>query len=290
LLYFTNPEPELRQWIFDLCDPAPRDDPFVTNDYLAAFTREVGTKGQDCSARWADLTPTERRRARGIKRFAQDKRRVWMSAGRPQNVDRALILSVIRRIEEATGLKFPLSHPAPLRAAGGPMLRLAEAALLRLFRIADNGYLGLVSPARHYTREEIARTVKLARRASRTSPLKWRSNLIVAFRGDVRVEFAGKNTDQGRALPSSWSLPREVFEAAVAGGRQTRLKYGGGLDLLQAQPELIELLKRRSPRVDVRQEQQSASTPPRSSPMILVAERILPEPPTPPSPSTGSTS
>jgi hypothetical protein len=47
-----------------------------------------------------------------------------------------------------------------------------------------------------------------------------------------------------------------VLEAAVTEGRQTRLKYGSGLDVLQAhlksgaQPDLIELSKRRSPRVD----------------------------------------
>jgi hypothetical protein len=222
---------------------------------------------------------------------------MWMGAGRPQNVDRALILYVIRRLEEATGVAFRFSRPAPLFCLAGPMLRFAEAALHRLFHIDDRtaGPLGLISPARHYTREEIARTAKLARRASRTSPLNWQSAQILAFRGDVRVELAGKNTDR-RALPSSWSLPREVFEAPVAGGRQTRLKYGSGLDILQAnlksgaQPDLTKLAKGRMPRVDVRQDQQSASTPPRSSPMILVAERILPEPPTPPPPSTGSTS
>jgi hypothetical protein len=286
---FTNPEPTLKTWIFELCDPSPRADPFMTNDDLAAFTRAVLTGGQDCSARWADLSRTVRRLARRIKHFAQDKRRVWMGAGPPRNVDQALVLYVIRRIEEATGIEFRFSQrrrPAeaafdedesspPLNSSRGPMLRLAEAALLRLFHIDDRtaGYLGLVSPARHYRREEIARTAKLARRASRTSPAspaKWPSARILAFPSDVRVELAGKarqeNTDQGSASPSSWGIAswwgiaREVLEAAVAGGRQTRLKYGSGLDVLQAnlksgaQPDLIELSKRRSPRVDVRQE------------------------------------
>jgi hypothetical protein len=300
---FTKAEPALRQWIFDLCDPSPRASPFMTDDHLASFTREVGTRGQDYSARWTDLTTREQRLAQRIKRFVQDKRRVWKGAGPPHNVDRALILYVIRHIEEVTGAEFRFwqhRRPAafdedesspPLNSSGGPMLRLAEAALLRLFHIDDRtaGYLGLVSPAQHYKRDEIARTEKLARRASRTSPAspaKWQSKLILALRGDVRIELAGKNTDH-RALPSSWSLPREVFEAAVAGGGQTRLKYGSGLDLLKELPDLIELSKQRSPRVDVKQEQWSASTPPRSRPMVLLAERILPdEPPAPPPPRT----
>jgi hypothetical protein len=246
---FSNPEPSLGRWIFELCDPTPRPSPFVTRDYLAAFMREVWTRGRDYIARWADLTPKERRQARQIERFAQCKKRMRMGRGRSQNVDRALILYVIRRIEEATGLAFRFSRPRPLLGSlGGPMLSLAEAALLRLFRIADNGYLGLVSPARHYTRREIARTAEMARasRATRASPANWQSDWILAFPTDVRVEFAGKvrpeNTDHGKAtqenqdqdsaLPSSWGVPMEVLEAAMANGRQTRLRYGSGLELL----------------------------------------------------------
>jgi hypothetical protein len=282
---FTKPSPALRQWIFELCDPAPRANPFVTSDYLAAYMREVLTRGQDCSARWADLTTRERRLARRIERFAQDKKRVWMGAGPPQNVDRALVLYVIRRLEEATSVPFRFARPARLRGAvgtlgparlGGPMLRLAEAALHRLFATLDrlfrddrvSGYLGLVSPARHYTRWEIARTAQLARRArmSPASPANWPSDLILAFPGDVRSELVGKarqeNKDQGSASPSSWDIVREALkplvanpwvdlrealEAAAAGERQTP----GGLDVLQAnlkrgaEPDLIELAKRK---------------------------------------------
>jgi hypothetical protein len=259
---FIKPKPPIKRWIFELCDPSPRADPFMTNDVLAALTRDVLTRGRDGSARWADLSPRERRLARRIERFAQNKRRGCMRAGRPQNVDRALLLYVIRRIEEATGVAFRFSRPAALLGSpGGPMLRLAEAALLRLFQIADNDYLGLVSPARHYTRREIARTAEMARarRATSASPANWQSDWILAFPTDVRVELASKvrpeNTDQGSALPSSWSVPMEVFEAAFAAGRQTRLIYGSGLEVLQdnlksgAQPDLIELSKRRSPLV-----------------------------------------
>src|SRR5262249_28079954 len=136
-------------------------------------------------------------------------------------------------------------------------------------RTAD--YLGLVSPAPYYTRREIVRTAELARarRASRASPANWQSDWILAYPSNVRSELAGKvrpentdqgkatqeNMDQGSALPNSWAITKEVLEAVVAAGRQTRLKYGSGLEVLQdnlksgAQPDLIELSKRRSPRL-----------------------------------------
>jgi hypothetical protein len=163
---------------------------------LAAFTRYVLTKDEDGNARWADLAPKERRLARRIKRFWQDKRRVWMGPGRPQKVDRALILYVIRRIEETTEVPFGFSRLGPLFVLGGPMLRLAEAALLRLFHIDERtaGYLGLVSPAQDYKRAEIARTAELARWASNTSPAKWSSDLILGFTGDVRRELMDGQT------------------------------------------------------------------------------------------------
>jgi hypothetical protein len=293
----TKPPPALRQRIFDLCDPSPRASPFMTDDDLAAFTREVTTKGKD-TARWAGLTTKGRRLARRIKSFVQDKKRVWMGAGPPHNVDRALILFVIRRIEEATGREFRFSRPAPLNSLGGPMLRLAEAALRRLFLIADRApYLGLVSPA--YTRREIARTVEVDRalRASETPPANWPSDLILAFPGDVRSALMGKaiqeSNDQGSASPeflvtgalkalvaNPWVDLREALEAAAAGERQTP----SGLDVLQAnlksgaQPDLIDRAKQKMIRAGL------------VSPMVLVAERILPdEPPAPPPPSTGRT-
>jgi hypothetical protein len=234
-----------------------------------------------------------------------------MGAGPPQNVDRALILYVIRCIEEATGVAFRFSRPARLRGAvgtlgptrlGGPMLRLAEAALHRLFAALGpmfrddrvSGYLGLVSPARHYTRWEIARTAQLARRArmSPASPANWPSDLILAFPGDVRSELVSKarqeNKDQGTASPTSWDIVRgalkplvanpwvdlrEAIEAAAAGERQTP----SGLGVLQAnlrsraEPDLIELAKRK----------------------IVGARLVSPmpdEPPASPPPSTGKTS
>jgi putative FmdB family regulatory protein len=56
--------------------------------------------------------------------------------------------------------------------------------------------------------------------------------------------------------PSTWNaIGREALENAVAVGRQTRLNFGSGLDVLQsnlksgAQPDLIEISKKRSARI-----------------------------------------
>jgi hypothetical protein len=54
---------------------------------------------------------------------------------------------------------------------------------------------------------------------------------------------------------SHWVGSREALEGAVAAGRQSRLRYGSGLDVLQSnlksgeQPDLIEISKRRAMRV-----------------------------------------
>lgn len=55
---------------------------------------------------------------------------------------------------------------------------------------------------------------------------------------------------------STWgSANQEMLEGAIALGKQSRLRYGSGLDVLQhnlktgAQPDLIEISKRRSLRV-----------------------------------------
>jgi hypothetical protein len=58
-------------------------------------------------------------------------------------------------------------------------------------------------------------------------------------------------------LPSQWNSINVAAElkTAIANGRETRLKYGSGLDVLQAnlksgaQPDLIEASKRRSPKI-----------------------------------------
>jgi hypothetical protein len=59
--------------------------------------------------------------------------------------------------------------------------------------------------------------------------------------------------DQGNTLPSAWSTQAaQMLESAIAVGRQTRLKHGNGLDVLQsalksgAQPDLIEQSKKRA--------------------------------------------
>lgn len=57
-------------------------------------------------------------------------------------------------------------------------------------------------------------------------------------------------------VPSNWTqIGREALEGAMAAGRHTRLNFGSGLDVLQAnlksgaQPDLIEVSKRRSARI-----------------------------------------
>jgi DNA-directed RNA polymerase subunit RPC12/RpoP len=66
----------------------------------------------------------------------------------------------------------------------------------------------------------------------------------------VRYQDAGRP-----ANASTWGIAREALEGAVQSGRKTRLKHGSGLDILQqnlksgAEPDLIELSKRRAMRV-----------------------------------------
>jgi hypothetical protein len=64
-------------------------------------------------ARWSDLSAEGRNLARRIKKFWSDKSRVRIGAGPPHKIDRALILWVIRVIEETTGQRFRFSRPAP---------------------------------------------------------------------------------------------------------------------------------------------------------------------------------
>lgn len=80
--------------------------------------------------------------------------------------------------------------------------------------------------------------------------------------GDIQRDRQQESTPKVRykdqPLPadaSRWVGSREALEGAVAAGRQSRLKYGSGLDVLQqnlktgAQPDLIEISKRRAMRV-----------------------------------------
>ena len=54
---------------------------------------------------------------------------------------------------------------------------------------------------------------------------------------------------------AQWGVAREALESAISAGRQTRLKHGSGLDILQqnlksgAEPDLIEVSKRRAMRI-----------------------------------------
>jgi DNA-directed RNA polymerase subunit RPC12/RpoP len=80
--------------------------------------------------------------------------------------------------------------------------------------------------------------------------------------GDIKRDDRREATPQVRykdqappANASHWVGSREALEGAVAAGRQSRLRYGSGLDVLQSnlktgeQPDLIEISKRRAMRV-----------------------------------------
>jgi hypothetical protein len=78
---------------------------------------------------------------------------------------------------------------------------------------------------------------------------------------EYRDDMMGVPKRQGRqpgvipATPSHWGASQAAVEQAAAIGRDTRLRFGNGLDVLQsalksgAQPDLIEQSKRRSARI-----------------------------------------
>ena len=61
--------------------------------------------------------------------------------------------------------------------------------------------------------------------------------------------------DAAVVTPSTWGIAQEALQSAITAGRESRLKYGSGLDVLQHtlktgdQPDLIELSKKRSARI-----------------------------------------
>jgi endogenous inhibitor of DNA gyrase (YacG/DUF329 family) len=79
--------------------------------------------------------------------------------------------------------------------------------------------------------------------------------------GTPTVRYKDVTIDQARqamatAAPSTWTAGNETLQTAMAYGRQTRLKHGSGLDVLQhnlkngSEPDLIEISKRRAIRVN----------------------------------------
>jgi hypothetical protein len=70
--------------------------------------------------------------------------------------------------------------------------------------------------------------------------------------GTSKVRYKDQSPSQ---LASSWGTVNNALETAVAIGRETRQKYGNGLDILQrnlatgAQPDLIEASKRKAIKV-----------------------------------------
>lgn len=69
-----------------------------------------------------------------------------------------------------------------------------------------------------------------------------------------KAEFKGPQAT-GAANRAHWSMSREVLETAAAMGRQSRIKHGTGLDILQhnlktgAEPDLIAISKRRAMKI-----------------------------------------
>lgn len=80
---------------------------------------------------------------------------------------------------------------------------------------------------------------------------------VADFKAEGRPEGRAQVRYQGGSQEpaSSWGIHSEALATAVSLGRDTRLKYGSGLDVLQTslkngtQPDLIEASKRRSIRV-----------------------------------------
>jgi putative FmdB family regulatory protein len=76
------------------------------------------------------------------------------------------------------------------------------------------------------------------------------SDMTVGRKEGDRTKVRYKDTT-ANVPASTWSAAQETLQQAVAAGRQSRLKYGNGLDVLQAnlksgaEPDLIEASKRR---------------------------------------------
>jgi hypothetical protein len=76
------------------------------------------------------------------------------------------------------------------------------------------------------------------------------SDMTVGRKEGDRSKVTYKDTTPNVA-PSSWTAAQETLQAAISAGRQTRLRHGSGLDVLQAnlksgvEPDLIENSKRK---------------------------------------------
>lgn len=78
----------------------------------------------------------------------------------------------------------------------------------------------------------------------------------VAYNDDMMGVPKRQGRSPGQiATPSTWGASHAAVEQAAAYGRDTRIRFGNGLDVLQsalksgAQPDLIEASKRRSARI-----------------------------------------
>jgi hypothetical protein len=68
-------------------------------------------------------------------------------------------------------------------------------------------------------------------------------------RGDGEVPKVRYNQNTNPQDQSRWGANREVLEMAAQMGRESRTKFGSGLDVIQSMPDLIEISKRRSARI-----------------------------------------
>lgn len=202
---FSQPEPMIRDWLLDLCG---RD--LVVQHCLNSVRRNL----------WVETTRTkptgiEDQFLRRVDRFAADPHRVIMGAGRPQDADYALIFWAIRSIEEALGRPFRFARPAGDYQPDGPMLRLVEAALHRLFaqpfvlaqerisRATVQPWQRRYDEYKRYGRETIARVATLMRTEAFRKQMKdldlglpLEPRAIPADRGAIRLAFALAKKDK----------------------------------------------------------------------------------------------
>ena len=75
------------------------------------------------------------------------------------------------------------------------------------------------------------------------------SERVCSYGEKPAVRYKDTSPTGGNAPSASWSMARENLEAAVAIGRQTRLKHGSSLDIIKEMPDLIEISKKRSARI-----------------------------------------
>jgi putative FmdB family regulatory protein len=81
------------------------------------------------------------------------------------------------------------------------------------------------------------------------------ADIQMDHRAESTPKVRYKDEQPTRHTNSTWGVAHAALESAIVAGRQTRLQYGSGLDILQqglkdgSQPDLIEMSKRRCMRI-----------------------------------------